>query len=65
MRDKNNGNPWALLPIGVFLAIFLGAGILSGDFYTMPAIVGFLIAPGGGVLPEPESDLSEEAGYHI
>ena len=44
MRDKNNGNPWALLPIGVFLAIFLGAGILSGDFYTMPAIVGFLIA---------------------
>ena len=44
MRDKNNGNPWALLPIGVFLAIFLGVGILSGDFYTMPAIVGFLIA---------------------
>ena len=44
MRDKNNGNPWALLPIGVFLIIFLGAGILSGDFYTMPAIVAFLIA---------------------
>ena len=44
MRDKNNGCPWALLPIGVFLIIFLGAGILSGDFYTMPAIVAFLIA---------------------
>lgn len=44
MREKNNGNPWALLPIGVFLVIFLGSGILSGDFYTMPAIVGFLIA---------------------
>ena len=44
MRDRSKGNPRALLPIGVFLVIFLGAGILSGDFYTMPAIVGFLIA---------------------
>ena len=34
----------ALLPIGVFLVIFLGAGILTGDFYMMPAIVAFLIA---------------------
>lgn len=37
-------NPWALLPIGVFLIIFLGIGFLSKDFYTMPAIVAFLIA---------------------
>lgn len=37
-------NPWALLPIGVFLVIFLGVGFLSKDFYTMPAIVAFLIA---------------------
>lgn len=34
----------ALLPIGVFLVIFLGAGLITGDFYSMPAIVGFLIA---------------------
>ena len=34
----------ALLPIGVFLVIFLGAGIVTKDFYAMPAIVGFLIA---------------------
>lgn len=34
----------ALLPIGVFLLIFLGSGILTGDFYAMPAIVAFLIA---------------------
>ena len=33
-EDKSKGNPRALLPIGVFLVIFLGAGILSGDFYT-------------------------------
>lgn len=45
MKEKlEKGNPWALLPIGVFLIIFLGAGTITGDFYSMPAIVGFLIA---------------------
>lgn len=34
----------ALLPIGVFLVIFLGSGVITGDFYAMPAIVAFLIA---------------------
>lgn len=34
----------ALLPIAVFLAIYLGAGIIFQDFYSMPAIVAFLIA---------------------
>lgn len=42
--EKNKGRAIALLPIGVFLVIFLGAGILTGDFYAMPAIVAFLIA---------------------
>lgn len=32
------------MPIGVFLVIFLGAGIVFDDFYAMPAIVAFLIA---------------------
>lgn len=44
MDKQKTGNPVALLPIGVFLVIFIGAGILFKDFYTMPAIVGFLIA---------------------
>ena len=39
-----NGRAIALLPIGIFLLIFLGSGILTGDFYAMPAIVAFLIA---------------------
>ena len=41
---NERGNGAALLPIGVFLVIFLGAGIVTGDFYAMPAIVAFLIA---------------------
>ena len=41
---QERGNAEALLPIGVFLVIFLGSGIVTGDFYAMPAIVAFLIA---------------------
>lgn len=38
------GKASALIPIGVFLAVFIGSGIIFHDFYAVPAIVGFLIA---------------------
>ncbi len=38
------GRAIALLPIGIFLVLFLGMGIITGDFYKTPAIVCFLIA---------------------
>lgn len=41
MYETKKGRAIALLPIVVFL---LGSGIVTGDFYSMPAIVGFLIA---------------------
>lgn len=44
MQTENKGRAIALLPIGVFLVIFLGSGIIMNDFYAMPAIVAFLIA---------------------
>ena len=43
-ENANKGRASALLPILVFLVIFLGSGFLTGDFYSMPAIIGFLIA---------------------
>ncbi|WP_072526002.1 Na+/H+ antiporter NhaC family protein [Clostridium sp. Marseille-P3244] len=43
-ENQTKGRAAALLPIGVFLVIFLGAGIVFDDFYAMPAIVAFLIA---------------------
>ena len=43
-HEQDKGRAAALLPIGVFLVIFLGSGIVTGDFYAMPAIVAFLIA---------------------
>jgi len=45
------GNAWALLPIGVFLVIYLGLGItfeyimgISMGFYNIPIVVAFLVA---------------------
>ena len=44
-------NPWALLPIGIFVVLYLGLGILfeyvlkiSMGFYSIPIVVIFLIA---------------------
>ena len=44
MEKEKKGRAIALLPIGVFLIIFLGAGIVFKDFYAVPAIVAFVIA---------------------
>jgi len=41
---EKKSNLMALMPIGVFLVLFIGAGIIFGDFYAMPAIAAFLIA---------------------
>lgn len=42
--EENGGSLLALLPIAVFLVVFIGSGIVFQDFYAMPAVVGFLIA---------------------
>mgnify|MGYP003301817209 CR=1 FL=1 len=45
------GNPWALLPIGVFLVLYLGLGLvfeyallIPMGFYKVPIIIAFLVA---------------------
>ena len=43
-KRQVKGRASALLPILVFLIIFLGSGVITGDFYAMPTIVAFLIA---------------------
>ena len=58
MKQEKKGRASALLPIGIFLVIFIGAGIISNDFYTMPAIVGFLIALVVAFFTEPQSAFS-------
>ena len=41
---ENRGNAWALLPIGIFLVLYIGLGIIFGDFYKMSVVVAFLVA---------------------
>ena len=40
----NKGNPWALLPLLVFLSLFIGTALITKDFGKMPVIVAFVIA---------------------
>lgn len=43
-EHPEEGSLFGLLPILVFLVLFIGAGILLKNFYAMPAIVAFLVA---------------------
>lgn len=42
--NQERGNLLALLPLIIFVALFLGAGIISGDFYAFPVLVSIIIA---------------------
>ena len=43
-KQIKKGNPIALLPLGIFLLLFVGSGVISGDFYKMPVLVAFIIS---------------------
>ena len=43
MDKVKKGNAWALLPLLLFVLLFLGVGIISGDFTTMPLNVAITI----------------------
>lgn len=44
MSTSKKGNPWALIPFAVFLVLFIGSGIITGDFYKFPVIVAIVFA---------------------
>ena len=54
------GRASALLPILVFLVVFIGAGIVFNDFYAMQAIVGFVIALIVAFLQNPKRSFEEK-----
>ena len=43
-NPETEGNAWALLPIFVFMVIYLLSSLIAGDFYKMPLSVSFLLA---------------------
>lgn len=43
-QTQKQGNWWALLPIAVFLVVYIGVSLIFNDFYAMSVVVAFLIA---------------------
>ncbi|WP_226584749.1 Na+/H+ antiporter NhaC family protein [Halobacillus litoralis] len=52
----NKGNGLALLPFGVFIFLFIGSGILTGDFYQMPVLVALFAAILTALFMNPKTD---------
>ncbi|MGM0924410.1 MAG: Na+/H+ antiporter NhaC family protein [Bacillota bacterium] len=47
---ETKGNGLALMPLIIFLALFVGSGIITGDFYKMPILVAIIIASGSALM---------------
>ena len=47
--EKFTPNPFALIPLGVFLLSYLAVSLAAGDFYKMPITVAFVLASVVGV----------------
>ena len=43
-NERKKGNLLALLPLAVFLLLFVGSGIITDDFYKTPVLVAFIIS---------------------
>jgi Na+/H+ antiporter NhaC len=41
---NHSPNPWALIPLVVFLVVYLVVSVIAGDFYKMPITVAFVVA---------------------
>ena len=44
MNDKIKSNPFALIPLVVFLLVYLVTSIIIGDFYKMPITIAFVVS---------------------
>ncbi|MGI6220825.1 MAG: Na+/H+ antiporter NhaC family protein [Coriobacteriales bacterium] len=49
-----------LLPVAVFLVLFIGSGVVLKDFYGMPAIVAFVIALAVGFIQRPRRSFEDK-----
>src|SRR5699024_6861255 len=43
MAENKTGNAWALIPLIIFIGIFLGVGVITGDFSIMLFNVAIII----------------------
>lgn len=59
-KEIKKGNALALLPLVIFIVLFLGVGIITKDFYKMPVLVAFLAATAVALLFNPKQSLNEK-----
>ncbi|MBQ1793774.1 MAG: Na+/H+ antiporter NhaC family protein, partial [Peptostreptococcaceae bacterium] len=59
-RQVKKGNPFALMPLVVFLVLFVGSGIITGDFYKMPVVVAFLISAAVALFSNRKASLQDK-----
>ncbi|MCC4723008.1 Na+/H+ antiporter NhaC family protein [Salinicoccus sp. RF5] len=62
MKDNTRGNPLALLPLLIFVALFIGTGIITRDFQAMPITVALIVAIVAAMLIKPKDRLNEKIG---
>lgn len=55
---NHSPNPWALIPLVVFLLVYLVVSIIAGDFYKMPITVAFVIASAVAIIISKGGKLS-------
>ena len=53
-------NPFALLPLAVFLLLYLGGSWYLGDFYSLPVFLIFMLALGVAFIQYPKIPLSNK-----
>lgn len=59
-RKISKGNPIALLPLLIFLVVYVFIGVVSRDFYAVPMSVPFLIAAMSALVMNTKETLSKK-----
>ncbi len=64
MENTSKGRGIALLPLAIFLGVYLLGALLAGDFYKMPIVVAAMIASMCAVGMTRKQPLSESIGHY-
>ena len=64
MEKELQGRGVALLPLAIFLGVYLLGALLAGDFYKMPIVVAAMIASICAVWMTRKQPLSESIGHY-
>ncbi|MEG0642221.1 MAG: hypothetical protein RSB70_02450 [Clostridium sp.] len=57
---KVRGNALALLPLGIFLMVYLVSAVVTKDFYKMPVSVAFLTATASALIMNRKKTIDEK-----